>query len=144
MFLELDMDDIKKLFLSFGYMVKPDGYGAYGEETYRVVTKKDGTLVSRHEGGAGFEGITSMRMLTLSKMRYILKHALAFGVERSIGEDQPMYKDDWTLIQPTNGPACAGGLIELLDRKMNVYRGKNAPQMMIACDLYSSGAGVSR
>ena len=144
MILELDMDDIKKLFSSFGYIVKPDGYGAYGEETYRVVTKKDGKLVSRHEGGAGFEGITSMRMLTLSKMRYILKHALAFGVERSIGEDQKMYKDDWTLMQPTNGPAGADGLVELLDRKMNVYRGKNAPQMMIAYDLYANGASVSR
>ncbi len=139
MTLELDMDDIKKLFSSFGYIVKLDGYGAYEEETYRVVTKKDGKLVSRHEGGAGFEGITSMRMLTLSKMRYILKHALAFGVERSIGEDQKIYKDDWTLIQPANGPACADGLVELLDRKMNVYRGKTAPQMMITHDLYIAG-----
>lgn len=138
MTLELDIDDIKKLFSSFGYIVKLDGYGAYEEETYRVVTKKDGKLVSRHEGGAGFEGITSMRMLTLSKMRYILKHALAFGVERSIGEDQKIYKDDWTLIQPNNGP-CADGLVELLDRKMNVYRGKTAPQMMITHDLYIAG-----
>lgn len=139
MTLELDIDDIKKLFSSFGYIVKLDGYGAYEEETYRVVTKKDGKLVSRHEGGAGFEGITSMRMLTLSKMRYILKHALAFGVERSIGEDQKIYKDDWTLIHPNNGPACADGLLELLDRKTNVYRGKTAPQMMITHDLYIAG-----
>ena len=139
MILELDIDDIKKLFSSFGYMVKLDGHGAYGEETYRVVTKKDGKLVSRHEGGAGFEGITSMRMLTLSKMRYILKHALAFGVERSIEEDRQIYKDDWTIMQPTNGSACADGLVELLDRKTNVYRGKNAPQMMIAYDLYIAG-----
>lgn len=138
MTLELDIDDIKKLFSSFCYTVKLDGYGDYGEETYRVVTKKDGKLVSRHEGGAGFEGITSMRMLTLSKMRYILKHALAFGVERSIGEDQKIYKDDWTLIQSTNGPQC-DDLVELLDKKMNVYRGKNAPQMMIAYDLYIAG-----
>lgn len=139
MILELDIDDIKKLFSSFCYTVKLDGYGDYGEETYRVVTKKDGKLVSRHEGGAGFEGITSMQMLTLSKMRYILKHALAFGVERSIGEDRQIYKDDWTLMQPNNGPACADGLVELLDKKMNVYRGKNAPQMMIAYDLYIAG-----
>ena len=139
MILELDIDDIKKLFSSFGYTVKLDGHGAYGEETYHIVTKKDGKLVSRYEGGAGFEGITSMRMLTLSKMRYILKHALAFGVERSTGEDQQIYKDDWTLMQPTNGPACADGLVELLDRKVNVYRGKTAPQMMIAYDLYIAG-----
>ena len=139
MTLELDMDDIKKLFSSFGYTVKLDGYGAYGEETYSVVTKKDRKLVSRHERGAGFEGITSMRMLTLSKMRYILKNALAFGVERSIGEDQKIYKDDWTLMQPANGPACADSLVELLDKKMNVYRGKNAAQMMIAYDLYIAG-----
>ena len=136
MTLELDMDDIKKLFSSFGYVIKPDGYGAYGEDTYRVVTKKDGKLVSRHESGVGFEGITSMQMLTLARMRDILKNALAFGVERSIGEDQKIYKDDWTLIQPPNGPACVDGLVELLDKKMNVYRGKNAAQMMIAYDLY--------
>ena len=139
MTLELDIDDIKKLFSSFGYMVKLDGHGAYGEETYRVVTKKDGKLVSRHEGGAGFEGITSMRMLTLSKMRYILKHALAFGVERSIVEDQQIYKDDRILMQSANGPACADSLVELLDKKMNVYRGKTAPQMMITHDLYVAG-----
>ena len=140
MILELDMDDIKKLFSSFGYVVKPDGYGAYGEDTYRVVTKKDGKLVSRHEGGAGFEGITSMQMLTLARMRDILKHALAFGVERSIGEDWKIYKDDWTLIQPTNRPAGADdGLVELLDRKMNIYRGKTAPQMMITHDLHIAG-----
>ena len=144
MTLELDMDDIKKLFSSFGYTVKLDGYGSYGEDTYRVVTKKDGKLVSRHERGAWFEGITSMQMLTLARMRDILKNALAFGVERSIGEDQKIYKDDWTLIQPTNGPRCADDLVELLDRKMNVYRGKNAAQMMIAYDLYANGAGVSR
>ena len=139
MVLELDMDDIKKLFSSFGYVVKPDGYGAYGEDTYRVVTKKDGKLVSRHESGVGFEGITSMQMLTLARIRYILKHALAFGVERSIGEDQKIYEDDWTLMQPTNGPTGADSLVELLDKKMNVYRGKNAAQMMIAYDLYIAG-----
>lgn len=126
MTLELDIDDIKKLFSSFCYTVKLDGYGDYGEETYRVVTKKDGKLVSRHECGAGFEGITSMQMLSLARMRDILKNALAFGVERSIGEDRQIYKDDWTLMQPNNGPACADGLVELLDKKMNVYRGKNA------------------
>ena len=104
MTLELDLDDIKKLFSSFGYELKIDGRGAYGEG-----------------------------------MRDILKNALAFGVERSIGEDRKIYEDDWTLMQPINGPAYADGLVELLEKKINVYRGKNAAQMMIAYDLYIAG-----
>ena len=138
MILELDIDDIKKLFLSFGYELKIDGHGAYGEDTYQVVTNKDGKLVSMHECAATFEGITSMRSLTLSKMRYILKNVLAFGVGRSIEEDQKIYENDWILMQSTNGPQC-DGFVELLDKKVNVYRGKTAPQMMIAHDLYIAG-----
>ena len=127
---ELDIDDIEKLFGSFGYHIEKDVGFCLGKAVEMYGVRDSNERIVHCEGPYG-EAQPSLILTCLHNLRTALSQSSRFFVKGDV---------DCSSISTAAGVISSSVIIPpKINIKKNMYQGMSPHEMMIAYDLASGG-----